>query len=106
MSRVNVPIAGSIKVVDTGVGRKGFSIQNPSAVDVYYSDDQRLLDTVSLVNLPTVGHLLASAAPVPGPTVYPFFVGRIYVRAQTLGAQVEVVIYDVDVCPQPQQGGP
>jgi hypothetical protein len=95
--RVNVPIAGSIKVVDASGGRKGFSIQNPSAVDVFYSDDQRLLDSVSAANLPTVGHLLAAAAPVPPPVVYPWFAnGRIYVRAQAAGAQVEIMVYDVD----------
>lgn len=100
--RINVPIAGSIKVVDTGnppnVARKGFSIQNVATQDVYYSDDQRLLDSVTPANLPTVGHLLSAAgSPAAPPTVYPWFIGKIFVRAQNTGAQVEVVIYDVDL---------
>lgn len=97
--RVNVPSAGSIKLLDTGEKvRKGFSIQNVSAVDIYYSDDQRQLDSVTPANLPSVGHLLAASAPALNPTVYPFFSGTIYARAQSGGAQVEILVYDVDVC--------
>lgn len=97
--RVNVPFAGSIKLLDTGTKqRKGFSIQNVSAVDVYYSDDQRQLDSVDATNLPTVGHLLAAATPALSPTVYPFYSGLIFARAQGLGAQVEILVYDCDVC--------
>lgn len=96
--RVPVPIQGSLRVVNAKDSRKGFSIQNVSAVDVYYSDDQRLLDSVDKNNLPTVGHLLAASSPVPPPVVYPFFVGQIFVRAQSQGAQVEMIIYDVDKC--------
>lgn len=97
--RVNVPFNGpSIKLVDATGGRKGFSIQNVSSVDVYYSDDQRTLDSVPQNNLPPAGHLLASATPASLPVVYPFFTnGVIYARAQTTGAQVEVLIYDVDL---------
>lgn len=96
--RINVPIAGSIKVVDTALGRKGFSIQNVAAVDIYYSDDQRLLDSVAAANLPSVGHLLSAAGtPATPPTVYPWFIGKIYVRAQTNGAQLEVLVYEVDL---------
>ena len=96
--RVRVPIAGSVKVVDATGGRKGFSLQNVSATDVYYSDDQRQLDSVDAANLPTVGHLLATAAPNPPPVVYPWFAnGKIICRAQNNGAQIEVMIYDVDV---------
>ena len=95
--RIRVPTANSTKVVDSTGGRKGFSIQNPGPSDVYYSDDQRLLDSVDLANLPTVGHLLASATPPLAPVVYPFFIGKIFVRAQGAGAQLEVLIYDVDL---------
>jgi hypothetical protein len=94
--RVNVPIAGSLKVVDAGLGRKGFSIQNVSSVDVFYSDDQRLLDTVDGANLPTAGHILPTATPPHDPVVYPFFTGKIYVRCQNLGGQCEVLVYDCD----------
>lgn len=93
-----MPIAGSIKVVDTVSSRKGFSIQNVAAVDIYFSDDQRLLDSVTPANLPSVGHLLSAAGtPANPPTVYPWFIGKIYVRAQTAGAQLEVLVYDVDL---------
>lgn len=94
--RITVPIAGSIKVVDTAGKRKGLSLQNTSAVDVYYSDDQRLLDSVSPANLPSVGHILPSSTPVLPPTIYPWFVGTFYVRAQSAGAQLEVIVYEVD----------
>lgn len=94
--RITVPTANSIKVVDTAGRRKGVSLQNTSAADVYYSDDQRLLDSVGAANLPTVGHLLPSSTPVLAPTVYPWFIGTLYVRAQGAGAQLEVLIYEVD----------
>jgi hypothetical protein len=96
--RIPVPIQGSIKVVDTQGRRKGFSIQNTSAVDIYYSDDQRLLDSVGAANLPSVGHLLAASAPVPAPVVYPWFIGQIFLRAQANGAQAEIIVYEVDPC--------
>jgi hypothetical protein len=96
--RITAPIAGSIKIVDTQGRRKGFSIQNTSAVDIYYSDDQRLLDSVGAANLPSVGHLLAAATPVPAPVVYPWYIGQIYIRAQAAGAQAEIIVYEVDAC--------
>lgn len=96
--RVTVPIAGSLRIVDARQSRKGFSIQNVAAVDVYYSDDQRLLDSVDKTNLPTAGHLLAASSPALPPVVYPFFAGQIFVRAQSQGAQLEILIYDVDKC--------
>jgi hypothetical protein len=99
--RITCPIAGSIKVLDTSGKRKGVSLQNISAVDIYYSDDQRLLDSVGTANLPTVGHLLAATSPVPAPVVYPWYIGKIYVRAQSAGAQLEILVYEVDpVCQQ------
>jgi hypothetical protein len=96
--RINVNIGQSIKILDTQGRRKGFSIQNVGAVDVYFSDDQRLLDTVSSANLPTAGHLLAASAPAPPPTVYNFFIGQIFVRSQSTGAQLELIVFDVDPC--------
>jgi len=96
--RINVNIGQSIKILDTQGRRKGFSIQNVSAVDIYFSDDQRLLDSVSAANLPTVGHLLAASAPTPPPVIYPWFIGQIFVRAQNTGAQLEILVYDVDPC--------
>jgi hypothetical protein len=97
--RVNVPIGQqSLKIIDTGKNhRQGFSIQNVSAVDIYYSDDQRTLDSVPATNLPQVGHLLAASAPAPPPTVYPWFIGQLFVRAQNSGAQLEIIVYEVDL---------
>lgn len=97
--RVPVPFQGpSISIVDATTKRVGFSIQNPGAVDLYYSDDQRTLDSVPASNLPQVGHLLPAATPPQPPTVYPWFYGKkIYIRAQNTGGSVEVLIYDVDV---------
>jgi hypothetical protein len=97
--RINVPVAQSIKIVDATGGRKGFSIQNTSAQDIFYSDDQRQLDTVTPANLPTAGHLLSAAgAPAQLPLIYPFIVNTvIFARAQNLGAQLEIIIFDVDL---------
>jgi hypothetical protein len=97
--RVQVPSGvQSLKVVDATGGRKGFSIQNVGPVDVYYSDDQRTLDSVGPANLPAAGHLLASATPVLPPVVYPWYYGgKIFVRAQSPGALLEIIIYDVDL---------
>jgi len=95
--RIDVPIAGSITIVNTVGARKGFSIQNVGAVDIFFSDDQRLLDSVSPANLPLAGHLLAAAATVPPPTVYPWFIGKLFARAGAPGALLEVIIYDVDL---------
>jgi hypothetical protein len=97
--RVQVPFGTqSLKVVDSTGGRKGFSIQNVGAVDIYYSDDQRTLDSVGPANLPSAGHLLAAATPVLPPVVYPWFYGaKIFVRAQAAGALLEIIIYDVDL---------
>ena len=96
--RVPVPTLQSLKVVDATGGRKGFSIQNVGAVDIYYSDDQRLLDSVNTLNLPTAGHLLQGGTTNP-PSVYPLFANRqIFVRAQNAGGQLEIIIYDVDKC--------
>lgn len=101
--RVNVPFGQqpSLKIVDAAPGghpvRIGFSIQNPSAVDAYYSDDQRTLDTVPASLLPNAGHILPASTPALPPTVYPWFVGKqIFVRAQSAGCQLEIIIYDVD----------
>lgn len=95
--RINVPSGSSISVVNTNGQRKGFSIQNVGAADIFFSDDQRLLDTVGTGNLPTAGHLLAAANPVLPPTVYPFFIGKLFCRAAAAGALLEVITYDVDV---------
>jgi hypothetical protein len=99
--RVNIPFTGpSLKIVDATGGRKGFSIQNLSAVDVYYSDDQRTLDSLGpgAAPLPTAGHILPGGTTNP-PVVYPWFAnGRIFARAQNAGAQLEILIYDVDKC--------
>lgn len=99
--RVPVPFGTqSLKVVDATGGRKGFSIQNVGAVDIYYSDDQRTLDSLAQGggNVPTAGHLLPATNPVSPPVVYPWFYGgKIFVRAQAAGALLEIIIYDVDV---------
>lgn len=93
-----VPIAGSITVVDATGRRVGFSIQNVGPVDLYYSDDQRLLDSVTPANLLTVGHLLPAATPAQPPTIYPIFANKkIYIRAQNAGGQVETMIYEIDL---------
>jgi hypothetical protein len=97
--RVQVPFNGpSLKVVDATGGRKGFSIQNVGAVDIYYSDDQRTLDSIPLTGPPNAGHFLPGGTTNP-PVVYPMFAnGKIFVRAQNAGALLEIVIYDVDKC--------
>jgi hypothetical protein len=95
--RVPIPTGGSIRVVSALASRKGFSIQNVGAVDLYYSNDQRQLDSVDGTNLPTVGHILAASAPIPPPVVYPFYVGEIFIRAQAVGGLAEITVYDVDV---------
>jgi len=88
--------AAAIPIVDTKGERKGFSIQNVSAADIYYSDDQRQLDSVDRTNLPTAGHLL------PGGNtqvvVYPVFVGKLFARTQGVGAALEVIPYEIDAC--------
>lgn len=98
--RVPVPFSGpSIAVVTATDKRKGFSIQNVGAVDIYYSDDQRTLDTLGAGGIPQGGHLLAAQVPVPPPTVYQIVYGlKIYVRAPAAGALLEVLIYDIDKC--------
>lgn len=95
--RIPVSQSQSITIINTNGQRKGFSIQNVGAVDLYYSDDQRLLDTVNAADLPTAGHLLAAASPVNPPTVYPWFIGKLYVRAPAAGGLLEIIIYDVDL---------
>jgi len=94
--RINIPTGSSINIINATGKRKGFSIQNVGAVDVYYSDDQRSLDSATTANLPTVGHLLAAASPAPLPVVYPFYIGKLYARAQGNGALLELIVYDVD----------
>lgn len=94
--RVPVPFTGSVRIVNTSGVRKGFSIQNVSTVDVYFSDDQRQLDSVDATGLPTAGHLLPAATPSQPPTVFPFFNGQIFARAQSVGAQLEVMIFETD----------
>lgn len=94
--RITVPTGGSIKLFATNGRRIGFSIQNVSAVDIYYSDDQRQLDNATAANLPTVGHLLAASTPASPPTVYPAFVGALYARAQSPAAQLEVLPFEID----------
>lgn len=86
----------SIPIIDTKGRRKGFSLQNLSAADVYYSDDQRSLDSVDATNLPTVGHLLPGGNPTI--TVYPVFVGKLFARTQGVGAAIEVTPYEIDLC--------
>jgi hypothetical protein len=99
--RIQVPTAQAIKIIDTTSGgklsRKGFSIQNVSTQDVYYSDDQRTLDSVSLVNLPLVGHILPGTTPNAPPIVYPEFIGRLFCRSQNAGASLEILIYEIDL---------
>jgi hypothetical protein len=98
MSRVSIPVGQSIKLFDTGGRRQGVSVQNVSSVDIYYTADQRLLDSVSAANLPTAGNLLPATSPVSPPVIYPWIIGARYARAQNTGAQIEVDVWDVDPC--------
>jgi len=87
--------AAAIPIIDTKGRRIGLSMQNVSAADIYYSDDQRLLDSVDRTNLPTAGHLL------PGGNtqvvVYPVFIGKLFARTQGVGAAMEIMPYEIDV---------
>jgi hypothetical protein len=95
MARISIGSGGAaICIVNTGNVRRGFSIQNVSAADIFYSDDQRLLDSVDKTNLATAGHLLAANQITP--LIYPFFVGKLFARSQGVGAQLEVILYEVD----------
>jgi len=87
--------AAAIPIIDTKGRRIGLSMQNVSAADIYYSDDQRLLDSVDRTNLPTAGHLL------PGGNtqvvVYPVFIGKLFARTQGVGAAMEIMPYEIDM---------
>jgi hypothetical protein len=99
--RVPVPFGQgqpSVAYVDTQGKRKGVSVQNAGSVDIFYSQDQRTLDTLPASGRPNAGHILAAAAPVPLPVVIPFFIGKYYFRATSAGASLEVDIWDVDIC--------
>jgi hypothetical protein len=86
----------AIPIVDTKGRRMAFSLQNVSAADVYYSDDQRSLDSVDRTNLPTVGHLLPGSSTII--TVYPVFIGKLWARTQGVGAALEIMPYEIDLC--------
>lgn len=70
----------------------GFAIQNMSlTVDVYFSDDQRQLDTVdATTGIPKTGHRLLSQASAvyQGVVIFPWpFQGSVYARASGVGLQ-------------------
>lgn len=93
-------VGPSICLVDAKGALKGVELQNPSGVDVYYSDDQRTLDSVAASGIPTEGFLLSTATPPLAPVILLWFTGKLYFRAPTAGAQVQVLIWDM--CPPVQ----
>lgn len=99
--RVPVPAVGaSLCIVDSKGLPKGVRLQNPSGVDVYYSDDQRTLDILGPTGTPTEGLILSTATPPLPPVDLLWFTGKLYFRGLSAGAQVEVVVWDM--CPQPR----
>jgi hypothetical protein len=77
-------------------------LQNPSAQDIFVSEDQQLINSVSLTNLPTVGILLPANAPGVFPMVVPYDFAanlKLFARSQNAGAELEVQIFECD-CPQ------
>ena len=96
--RSPVPFTGpSVCLVDSGGQPKGVRLQNPSGVDVYYSDDQRLLDSLNSAGTPTEGLILSTATPPLPPVNLLWFTGKLYFRGLSAGAQVQVLIWDM--CP-------
>lgn len=98
----NIPSGDGIRfpsqmVVDTGDQVKAIYIQNPTAVDIFVSDNQKLLNKTDAAGNPTVG-MLAPAAVPPNVPVVPFrtFKGRLFARAVGPGAELEVI--ESDIC--------
>jgi hypothetical protein len=62
-----------------------------TTIDVYFSDDQRALDTVDSGNVPTSGHKLVGGAGNQGIIFVPWpFSGTLYIRAVSGAPQVEI----------------
>lgn len=103
--RKPLPFQGeSQKIVDATNRRIGFSLQNPSSVDVYYlidttgGSEQRTLDTLTTGNIPIAGHLLSGGVTPPPVVVIPWFAnGKVFARTTAAGGQIEVEIWDVDL---------
>lgn len=92
----------------------GFSIQNLSTVtDIYFSDDQRQLDTVdAATGIPKAGHKLIGGAGNQGVIVFPWpFQGVLFARAAGIGAQnppveLEVIPFYGEEPPMDKHQGP
>ena len=103
--RKPLPFVGeSQKVVDASNRRVGFSLQNPSSVDVWYlidtagGSEQRTLDTLGGGSVPIAGGLLPGGAVPPPIVIVPWFAnGKVFARGVAAGAQIEVQIWDVDL---------
>jgi hypothetical protein len=103
MSRLpNIPSGNgssnpSAPCIDVPEGKiYGASLQNVSAVDIYVSEDRTRLDaTAPGTNLPQAGILLSAVAQAIW--VIPRIKGpyKLYIRAQNVGAQAEVIIYPI-----------
>ena len=93
----NIPNFPLTPIVDTQGQVKGIILQNPSAVDVFVSEDPTRLQAVAFNLLPTVGlHFPPDSTP-PWMLVLEKFNGKLYARAQNPGGQIEAIIYDI--CP-------
>ncbi len=83
-------------IVDTGSRVLGIILQNVGAVDIFVSEDRRILDKVDSANLPTVGFILSAAAAAQQlPFVIPAFKGKLWARSQNPGAALEVIGYEI-----------
>lgn len=84
-------------VVDTNGVVKAIYIQNPTAVDIFVSDNPTDLNKTDAAGNPRVG-MLAPAAVPPNVPLFSLrtFKGRLFARAVAPGAELEVI--ESDVC--------
>lgn len=84
-------------ILDTGDKVKAVYIQNPTAVDVFWSTEKKQLDKTDAAGNPTSGNLQPAANPPTVPvTPLLVFKGRLFARAVGPGAELEVT--ESDVC--------
>lgn len=93
--RLTISATQSLTILNATRRLIGFSIQNlSSSVDIYFSDDQRALDTVDSTNTPTSGHKLIGGAGNQGIIFVPWpFSGTLYARAVSGAPPLEIQPY-------------
>ena len=93
--RITASSVQSLTMINASKNLVGFSVQNLSAtIDIYFSDDQRALDTVDSTNTPTSGHKLTGGAGNQGILIFQWpFYGTLYCRAVSGTPQLEVQPY-------------